>query len=874
MSKNLTRKGLALGAIATLVGSLFTSLPASAAISEQLTLLPSTGTAYKTIEGEAFKLTQGLLPTSSQPVSNTTLLKYSITTTATLETGWPKVNGKSLGATAGTDTLVRTAVAPSVQPANTSVFSEGTTPVPGANQTLDLKIAAGTLAAGATASVAVTAFFDLDADNVYDEGLDAAAPTRTITWVALEDMVGTVTLTQPYVGDTTATASVVLDGFNQEQIALHTVAVYFTDASDSVLKGLTASTSAAASDIVVAAFAAGKYSATTPALTALVRPATVSASGSVKATAFVRQAAGAAATTFASNATAPTVIAASAVRLGSAFFAAEIRTYDTVTTSADFTANSLAASSTGNTAVSVRVNSEVKVAALLSKGATAQPNASISAKITTPVTLSSTKTLTVNGTTYSANADLPTALALTSNADGNVFVTFNTVGFAIGNAVAIEFKGQGLTKTVTATSVALAYTVVETKNVLASNERSMNLGSSAKLAYQVVDQFEEPIVSGFRLRLTATNATGTPLTVSPAFFEGVLTGGKTEFTVGNAAVGIYTVAVALQQYNTSTLLWDPFSGTATVPVTINVNVIKVQKDVVGISLATGEDSEAVADAVETANDTRVSRAASKVYTAGERATIGVLVSEDITDIGRKGAEVTVSAAGLLFGNAAGNYEVADSFSAYADASGVISVDAISNIEGTFTITVTSGAASATTKVTFVSALPTASITWKDVPRSASTQRTLEVTAVTKDKYGNFVGDTLALTNSGSGYWISTSIVTDEVKGEGVGRYGVWLNEFGPANIVATFNTISAQTTIDWGLTEVTLESAGKRVLVEVSFAKGKTVTVFVNGKRIYSKVQSSDEIQTLAFTQRRAGTYAVTVRVTGGLAITERVVVR
>jgi hypothetical protein len=74
MSKNLTRKGLALGAIVSLGASVFAGTPAFAA--DELTLAPFTGTAYKTIEGETFKLLTGLAPAT--PAGNVVQLKYQV----------------------------------------------------------------------------------------------------------------------------------------------------------------------------------------------------------------------------------------------------------------------------------------------------------------------------------------------------------------------------------------------------------------------------------------------------------------------------------------------------------------------------------------------------------------------------------------------------------------------------------------------------------------------------------------------------------------------------------------------------------------------------------------------------------------------------
>jgi hypothetical protein len=314
----------------------------------------------------------------------------------------------------------------------------------------------------------------------------------------------------------------------------------------------------------------------------------------------------------------------------------------------------------------------------------------------------------------------------------------------------------------------------------------------------------------------------------------------------------------------------------TAPATINMNVIAAQTDVVGLSFATGENSEDVADAAEKSNDIRVSRVTSSTYAAAERATLNVLVSQAITDIGRKGATVTVAAPGLLFATAASGYEVADTFTTYADAAGIAAVDVISNIEGTYTLTVTSGKASSTIAVTFVSTLPTASIAFKATPTHVSTQRTQFVTVVTKDKYGNLVGDVINFDNTGVGYFITTTTTTSEVTGEGSARFGVWLNEVGTSFLTATFSldtTVKTGTNIAWGITDVEIMVVNKRIVVTPVFALDKTVTVFVNGKRIYSKLQNTDTGVDLAFTQRRAGSYTVIVRITGGIQYSERVTI-
>jgi hypothetical protein len=60
MSKNLTRKGLAFGALVALGSSVIAGAPAHAA--GELNLQPSTGSSYGTIIGETFKLSVNTNP--------------------------------------------------------------------------------------------------------------------------------------------------------------------------------------------------------------------------------------------------------------------------------------------------------------------------------------------------------------------------------------------------------------------------------------------------------------------------------------------------------------------------------------------------------------------------------------------------------------------------------------------------------------------------------------------------------------------------------------------------------------------------------------------------------------------------------------------
>jgi len=91
MSKNLTRKGLALGAVVALGASLFAGTPASAA--ELLTLAPSAGTTYNTTSTSTFKLETGFTNVGA----NYQYLKYAITNSSQAAVNVDITTGGSTG---------------------------------------------------------------------------------------------------------------------------------------------------------------------------------------------------------------------------------------------------------------------------------------------------------------------------------------------------------------------------------------------------------------------------------------------------------------------------------------------------------------------------------------------------------------------------------------------------------------------------------------------------------------------------------------------------------------------------------------------------------------------------------------------------------
>ncbi len=82
--------------------------------------------------------------------------------------------------------------------------------------------------------------------------------------------------------------------------------------------------------------------------------------------------------------------------------------------------------------------------------------------------------------------------------------------------------------------------------------------------------------------------------------------------------------------------------------------------------------------------------------------------------------------------------------------------------------------------------------------------------------------------------------------------------------------------MEFGITDVTdISSAGKAIYVNTEFAKGKVVTVYINGVRMPVKAaEATDNAVERKYTQRKAGTYTVTVRVSGGVVASEKIVIK
>jgi hypothetical protein len=139
---------------------------------------------------------------------------------------------------------------------------------------------------------------------------------------------------------------------------------------------------------------------------------------------------------------------------------------------------------------------------------------------------------------------------------------------------------------------------------------------------------------------------------------------------------------------------------------------------------------------------------------------------------------------------------------------------------------------------------------------------------------------LVVAQSGSGYLSvsgngGTTVVTDST---GVFKTKLITNsgDLGTSTITATVDLatdVAATATSEFGITDVTdISAAGKAIYVNTEFAKGKVVTVYIDGKRMPVKAaEATDNAVERKYTQKKAGVHTVTVRVSGGVVASEKV---
>jgi trimeric autotransporter adhesin len=333
-----------------------------------------------------------------------------------------------------------------------------------------------------------------------------------------------------------------------------------------------------------------------------------------------------------------------------------------------------------NNSASVRLNSAFQVSATIRGDAGVLVGQAVKFGVTTAAWTTGTIRVTVNGTTYANSADLRAATwSVNSDANGNALLNVSVAGATVDALNDIVFTATSAALPVASVRVSQTKAVATTLAATPASQ-AVVLGSAATLASTIKDQFGQ-LIADTNYAIKVTYADGAGSSASGAF-NAVANGAATSsVTVDGTVTGtthynVNAVTVAADGSQTP-------SGLTQVVVTV---VTRAAADlVVGyvVNVATVGARESV--------DTKALAGA-----AGD-ATVAVSVTGRAVITGDRGvpyAKITIAGAGLFVLDTTASTYAAAPFVVTADANGYFTATIRSNTSGTIAGTVASGSATA------------------------------------------------------------------------------------------------------------------------------------------------------------------------------------
>jgi hypothetical protein len=847
MAKNMIRKSLAIASASALAGAALVAAPAQAA---SAIILDSNGESGKfgAVVADTFVLKAN--GNADFLAGNATQLRVEVVNTTGVAASGFAINGTALDSD---NDIVADGVANSIElfgggqtadsigaaAGDKAVFGLG---VETANQNGggDLGGASAmtspftfSFSAAAEGTFAVTVFADSDNDGVRDAD-ELASPTRTVSFIPLSKVAASITVTAPVEADETMSGSFTLTGIDGSQVAVTDLGVFIESATDATIGADNAGAANASLVVPGAAGAAGagkvtynatddKFEFSTAALdTQNTGLADALAKGVTLKVHVLHDAVGGGAPA-AGDTVENTSLVVAARASGS--LVADTVDGDTV--------QSITAAA--NAASTVTTNAAFGVSATVKDTATpaaAIAGATVTAKVTTNAGLDADETLTINGTTYNADAKLPGAtgvarLSLVSDANGQVVVNIDPAGLVATNTVTVDFYYENRTAQIVMT---LADSVFQAHLVNAVGTATTVDGTAVQLEWIVRDQHGAAPANGkynMYSDFVSSDQATTNATAATESYAAVVNGSATLTVLDNgtgAGTNVYDFYLGLIApgggYTSSTQFADAF------PIQVAASALQTPATITEATanLAAGVYTETLGAAIATADsdlnlesqvnyDSRTSLIGAPSVTAA--ANNGVVISGTVTDASGVVIDnqlVTISGpAGMVFrqtiaqvdGDGAGadaNAVVAaqtvygvGSISVYTDGSGAYSVNAFSNNAGKQTVTVTAGAVSQTVVLdSFAAAADDTGATLTlNTPASILPGRTLVITGSLVDKFGNPVtadgtNEDFVLTYSGPGY---KNVAPTEISADGTFSWSILLgsNDSGTATVTAAYD---------------------------------------------------------------------------------------
>jgi hypothetical protein len=720
MSKNMTRKGLALGAGLSLA---FTGLVAPAAYAiDPVQLKETVGTGYNVLNTGNFEVTA--LITNAAISGGSETVKFRIVATAgdltnagiDVGDGTAATPDGLLSATSGTGAVndVLATFTDGVAVVNSGGITAGTA--------YELMLDPATTADGF--SVTVQAWVDFDGDNVIDAG-EYASPVRTVNFYAADEVTYTLNLVTPTLGaaniNSTVTTSPALN--------------------------------VAASSALSVGYAT--YVASTGAYTTLAAPTVVDNAG-VFSAGVARDATdgdhkqaisggGLAAGTYVAQAM------AAGVEVGSAVFYT-VGASKATTISAVSIVKSANTGVTGND-LAIRTNTSATFKVTVT-GASSVPVAGETVVFSFTENHADTDAVISVGGHSIKNGDLVKTVTAVTDADGVATATASFSGFSAVNDfmnVTAKVAAVAATSAVAPDFVDTAFGAIYSHNTLGTSAiLKVAAGSSYSLTYSVLDNFGALLAnSNYRVKLVD----GGSVTTTAALGSGIASFNVTDQTTVNEAW-----VASVEAYSTSTANWGNSLGSVTVTPTVGASngasAVTVSGTTTGLDLNLNP---------LIASDTRLGQTA-PTLASGTVATL----SGTVTDASGAAtySSVTLSAPGVMF--VSGAVSSLGSITVQTSAAGGFGGVAVySNTSGVVTVTATAGAASKTLDLTFDAAVATTGTALTVNVQNAVAGATMTISGTLADKYGNAVttnASKLKVTYTGPGFVVGALPTATDANG--------------------------------------------------------------------------------------------------------------
>jgi len=905
MSKKLTLKGLALGAVLALGVSAFAGAPAQAATptsTAKILTSPNKGTSLNTLQGASFAFKTNLDATlKSIDGKDLSKLTYLITNSSGAGLNFTSIGAVSangyyhllsadtadniskdtsydrLTATSSTTGVFTSLAAGSWAKQKAVVIANGSQDT---TDSLDLGSNVLTITSSTDVkdayAVTVQAFIDGNGDGKISDFEYAGTPV-TINFLPTATATATTSVTSAVVGSGTLKATTIVDGVNNESLAGQ-IQIGFTrngqkekiaaanTSTDTADTTFDAGLAALKTTQTVATFGYPAASVDTlDAIDASVYAAQAYLNGNVK----IGSVSNSTSTTGVKNASVDGIDQVKAANNASVTW-----TGTTVAQGDNSSTTAVKTGYTGDIAFSAK---------LISTDLTEVALSGVTVKVTlTKTALATGSTFTAGGVTLSPTSG-PVTFTVTSDADGYIAFTGKGTG-AVGDVVVVSvdallstgaYDTEIVQNTVTWADATLATPVVT--NTVDSNNVRIAAGATYTLNYSVTDQFGAAPASGsYRYALSLTsNTTGAAFAYYP-----VVTGSTASQAIvdNSTAAGTYTVSAQLQKLVGG--VWGPSGSAALTDVYVSAKVASaVSATVPTASVATIAKTLVAADLRVNNN----AQTATSIGYSGTAATVAGTVTDSL-GAALAGQTVTVTGEGLGFVSQDGKVYAIGSITVNADDNGAYQVSVFSTASGKKSITVTAGAATATKSITFsgVTSMSETNVLSLDVASLSQVGRAVTVTVKLVNKYGTAVdtaADAIAVSVTGVGSLSATKVETGTA-GTATFQFVAGANDFGDAVITAKYTAtdaaatvVSASKTLTVGITDAQVDVVNNRVTAVASFSKGKTVGFYVDGVKKWSKLSASDSDVVVNYNLKK-GKHSVTVKISGGFITTETVVVK